>query len=388
MEFALSPAAAAIASEVRAFLAEYMTPELRDATHESGVLHDDAFYRALAAKGWLASALPGSDVQRDPFEMATIFNELERADAPFHAMATTLLVAGVMSVCAADTLREEVLPRLLAGDALVSLGYSEPDSGSDVAAARTKAVPLDDAHSRWRIDGQKMWTSLAQVASYVLLLARTNPNVPKHKGLTMFLVPLDTPGVTIMPIHTMGDEVTNTTFYDGVEIDDRFRVGEVDGGWSVMGVALAYERGVVGGVMEGVALYEAILEWARTGPPGERPIDTARWREALARARIDNEVSWLLGQRSAWLAAIGAMPSIEGSIAKLFTTTALQRHVESYQRLAGPVGLLRAGDPEALARGALDRAARHAPVTTIYGGTSEIQRNNIAERLLGLPKAR
>jgi alkylation response protein AidB-like acyl-CoA dehydrogenase len=387
MEFSVSPAVEAFTKEVRALLAEHYTDEQREAMHESGTFHDWDLHRALAARGWIAAGLPNGDEARDPFELATFFAELERVDAPFHGLATTMIVAGVLSHSARESLKARVLPEILAGEAVVALGYSEPDYGSDVAAITTRATPNGDGTS-WTINGQKMWTSLAHVASYVLLLTRTNTEVPKHKGLTMFLVPMDTPGVSLEPIRTMGDERTNITFYDDVVVPDEFRVGDIDGGWAVMGVALGLERGVVGGGGEGAFLWAHVLEWARTttGPDGRSFIESPGIRKAMARIRIDNEVSWLLTQRSAWIAARGGVPSIEGSMAKLFFTQAYQRAVGTLQNLAGAEGLVRSGSPGSLAEGLVERAARHAPVTTIYGGTTEIQRNNIAVRHLGLPR--
>src|SRR5262249_47712119 len=141
---------------------------------------------------------------------------------------------------ASDELKREVLPRILAGEAVFSLGYTEPGSGSDVAAAKTRAARDGD---HWVIDGQKMVTSGAHLAQYGFLLARTDPSAAKHKGLTMFLVPLDTAGVEIQPVHTLSGERTNVTYYNGVRIPDRYRVGGVNGGWAVIGYALEIEHG-------------------------------------------------------------------------------------------------------------------------------------------------
>lgn len=388
MEFSRSSRATSRAEEVRALLEERFPPGRREALRRAGAVHVPELHQELARRGWLEAALPGAVGERDPFEMAAVFGELELAGLPYGGIATTMIVAGVLWHSGSEWLKTEILPRILEGEVLVALGYSEPDCGSDVAAARTRAVPLDDRHTRWRVDGQKMWTSFAQLAQYVLLLARTNPGAPKHRGLTMFVVPVDTAGVTVRPVPTMGHELVNAVFYDEVVVDDRLRVGDVDGGWDVMGVALAFERGVVGGTLESTFLYEAVLGWARQGPPGDRPIDEPAWRAALARARVDNEVAWLLGQRSAWIAASGGLPSIEGSMAKLFATQAYQRAVRTYGELAGPAGFVAGGEQGAVAGGELERATRHAPVTTIYGGTTEIQRNNVAERHLGLPRTR
>ena len=144
----------------------------------------------------------------------------------------------------------------------MSLGYSEPDSGSDVASIKTRAIRDGD---EWVINGQKMFTTLAHEANYVFLLARTNPDVPKHKGLTMFLVPLDSPGIEIQPVHTVGGERTNATFYNDVRVSDHFRIGEVDGGWDVMTVALTFERGGFG-LSEADRVWEQAVAWAKDDP--------------------------------------------------------------------------------------------------------------------------
>jgi alkylation response protein AidB-like acyl-CoA dehydrogenase len=247
---------------------------------------------------------------------------------------------------------------------------------------------LDDEH--WEIDGQKMWTSLAEVSDWVLLLTRTNPDAAKHRGITFFLVPLDTPGIEIQEIKTLAGKRSNATFYDAIRVHDRWRVGEVDGGWEVMRVALAYERGVVGGLSDGIRLFEAGLEAARCmqRSDGSSLIDDPHVRERLVRTAIDNEVAQLLGARAAWVAGAGGLPGLEGSQAKLFATEAFTRASERLLDLLGPEGLLQGAESGAPARGFIETCWRYAPITTIAGGTSEIQRNNIAERMLGLPRAR
>jgi len=384
MEFATSDEVASFAAEVRQFLAEHLTAETREQMHRTGTVHDWALHRAIAARGWVAAAIPGASAARDPFEMAVLFRELELADAPYHGLATTMIVAGVLDQAGSEALKAKVLPEILAGNAIASLGYSEPDHGSDVAAASTRAVPTDGAGSSWTINGQKMWTTLAHVAQHVLLLTRTDPDVPKHRGLTMFLVPLDNPGITVQAVRTMASERTNVTFYDDVVVSGDCRVGEVNGGWRVMAIALGLERGVMGGTGMGEVLWHQARAWAEAAGM----IDRAPVREALARVRIDNEVSWLLTQRTAWIANTGGQPSIEGSMAKLFSSQAYQRAARRFQDLAGAEGLLSMDAPGTVAHGAIERSARHAAVTTIQGGTTEIQRNNIAERHLGLPSSR
>jgi alkylation response protein AidB-like acyl-CoA dehydrogenase len=386
MDFSLSPSAVDFRAEVKAFIAEHLTAEVVDQMHATGTFNDKAFNAALADAGLLAGAVPGYG-DRDPIELYILFNELEKAGAPYDGLAVTMLVAGVVNAVGTDFHRTRVLEKLLTGRLNCCLGYSEPDHGSDVASITTKAVRDGD---EWVITGQKMWTTMAHVSDWVVLLTRTNPGVPRHKGLTMFLVPMDTPGIEVQPVPTMATERTNATFYDEVRVGDEWRLGEVDGGWAVMGVALAFERGVMGGTNPAVPLLRHVRDWAggAASPDGGTMLQDPLLRERLARTAIGNQVSQLLTLRAAWIAATGGLPGLEGSMAKLYATGRYQQAVGWFQEMAGAEGLLSFGVDAAAADGWIDYDARHAPVTTIYGGTTEINRNNVAERHLGLPRDR
>jgi alkylation response protein AidB-like acyl-CoA dehydrogenase len=386
MDFSLSPSAVDFRAEVKAFIAEHLTAEVVDQMHATGTFNDKAFNAALADAGLLAGAVPGYG-DRDPIELYILFNELEKAGAPYDGLAVTMLVAGVVNAVGTDFHRTRVLEKLLTGRLNCCLGYSEPDHGSDVASITTKAVRDGD---EWVITGQKMWTTMAHVSDWVFLLTRTNPDVPRHKGLTMFLIPMDTPGIEVQPVPTMATERTNATFYDEVRVGDEWRLGEVDGGWAVMGVALAFERGVMGGTNPAVPLLRHVRDWAggAASPDGGTMLQDPLLRERLARTAIGNQVSQLLTLRAAWIAATGGLPGLEGSMAKLYATGRYQQAVGWFQEMAGAEGLLSFGVDAAAADGWIDYDARHAPVTTIYGGTTEINRNNVAERHLGLPRDR
>ena len=312
MDFSLGDRAEAFRSEVRTFLDGHLTADVIERMHATGTFNDKDFNAGLAEAGLLAGAVPGYG-DRDPIELYVLFNELEKAGAPYDGLAVTMLVAGVIHAVGTDFHRAEVLERLLTGRYNCCLGYSEPDHGSDVAAITTRAVRDGD---EWVIDGQKMWTTMAHEADWVILLTRTNPDVPKHKGLTMFLVPMDHPGIEVQPVPTMATERTNATFYDGVRVGDRWRLGEVDGGWSVMGVALAFERGVMGGTNPAVPLLRRVRQWAAetTSPDGGRMLDDPLLRERLARTAMANQVSQLLTLRAAWIAATGGLPGLELSL--------------------------------------------------------------------------
>ncbi|MEO6123583.1 MAG: acyl-CoA dehydrogenase family protein [Ilumatobacteraceae bacterium] len=380
MDFELTADAAAYRDLVRAIVAEHHTPAAVERQHRTGTFDNPELNRALAEAGLIERAVPGLGTG-DPIELWILFNEIEKAGAPVDALAVAVMIAGVVQRVGSDKQKAEVIPAVISGEALICMGYSEPDVGSDLASLTTKAERDGD---EWVINGAKMWTTMAHVARWVILLTRTDPTLARHKGLTMFLIPMDTPGIRVDPVHTMATERTNATFYDDVRVGDDCRLGEVNGGWTVMSIALSFERGVMGGTNQGVPLLGHTVEWAQSSGR----IDDRAVREKLARVAIDNHVAALLTQRSAWIAASGGLPGLEGSMTKLFASQAYQKASGWFQQMAGAQGLLQLHEPGAAADGWIEYDARHAPVMTIYGGTTEINKNNIAERHLGLPRAR
>ena len=388
MDFELPAAADAFRAEVRQFLAGNLTDDTIAATRD-GTIHSPALHRAIAERGWLSGAVPAElgGGGMDPVELCVLLEELQLHQAPVDALGVAVVTVSMILEHGNEHLRSTVVPRLLSGEALGCFGYSEPESGSDVAAARTRAARRGDG---WVIDGAKMWTTLAHVADYVLLLTRTNPDVPKHRGLTFFVVPLDTPGIEIQPVETMGTERSNATFYDDVALGDEWRLGEVDGGWTVMKTALKYERGIAGGQFPSPPVIEAAIDWAGTArrSDGSRPIDDDEVRHKLVRALIDVEVCRSFAYHTAALASKGAMFGVEGSMTKLFSSESYKKHCAWFLDMMGADGMLTHDDPEAHMGGRIEEHFRHAPVTAIYGGTSEINRNLVAEGLLGLPRSR
>ena len=389
MDFGLGDESATFRAEVRAFLSEHLTPEMRERAHRTGTHHDWEFHRRMAERGWLNAHWPEDEggQGRGALEMMAFHEELALAGAPVDGMGITMLVADVIRSVGTAEQKERILPAVLAGDCLFCLGYTEPDAGSDVAAVVTRARRDGD---EWVINGQKMFTTLAHEANYVFLLTRTTNEGPRHRGLTMFLVPMTLPGIDIQPVHTMGGERTNITFYTDVRVPDWLRVGPVDGGWDVMRVALAFERGGAMGTEIARHLRLAV-NWSRRsfGPGGGCPGDDPEVRATLARVAIRAEVGRLLNLRTIWDSAHNGVPNpVFGSMAKLYLTEALVASLSELLDRLGPAGVLQNGDPDAPAEGWLEAAFRHVPVTTIYGGTSEIQRSIVAERGLGLPRTR
>ena len=387
MDFALDPDALALRDEVRAFLAEHLTPDIVQHALSTGTMHDWGLHRKLCERGYLAAGWPTEvgGLGRSAVATTTLLQELYRAGAPVDGMGIAALVGATLLLRGTETQQQEVLPRILAGEVLCCLGYSEPDAGSDVAAVQTRAVRDGAA---WVVNGQKMFTTMAHEAEYVFLLTRTNPDVPKHQGLTMFLVPMASPGIEITPVETVGGERTNITFYTDVRVPDSCRVGEVDDGWSVMHAALVYERNS-SNWGEPAHLVASVAEWAATrDADGRRPLDDPGTQERLARWDTLVEVGRLLLYRAAWMAASGALPHVEGSMAQLWLPEAFVAASSDLLDLLGPEGLTRPREGTMVLGGLVEHAYRHAMVTTIYGGSSEVQREIISQRGLGLPRSR
>ena len=388
MDFRLGEKSEAVRREARAFLTEAFTPEVRETMEETGVHHSWDFHRKLVERGWLAPGWPKElgGQGRDPLEVLAFAEELQRAGAPTYGVGTTLMIAGVIRHIGTEEQKRLIIPPALRGELIIVLGFTEPESGSDVAAAQTRAVRDGD---QWTINGQKMFTTNAQEADYAFMLTRTNTEVPKHQGLTTFLVPLKQPGVEIRAVRTVSGERTNLTFYTDVRVDDSLRVGEVDGGWDTMAVGLTLERsGPQGG--QSFQLLAAMEHWAGTAVDGAgRPrADDPTVLARLGRAAAETAVTTLLARRSAWVQSTGGLPGVEGSMAKLFASEAVTRQGGDFMDMLGPDGVRSTGDPTAVEGGAAEFALRFALGATTYGGTSEIQRNIIAQRGLGLPRAR
>jgi alkylation response protein AidB-like acyl-CoA dehydrogenase len=384
VDFELGERSEAFRAEVREFLDEHMTPAVRERVRASGTMHDWELHKALAAKGWIAAGWPVEygGQGRSPLEMTAMREELKKRHVPVEGLGMTMLVTHTIRRCGTEAMKADIIPRAINGEILICLGYSEPQGGSDVASARTSAA-RDGEH--WVIDGQKVFTTMAETAQYVFLLTRTNTSVPKHKGLTMFLVPLDTPGITIDPIATLGGERTNQVFYDSVRVPDSARVGEVDGGWDVLMTALTYERSGIG---DDSRMYNTAVDVARKAPDdAPYSITTSVVRERLARMATDREVAKLLGRRSCWIESTGGIPTAESSMHKLFNAESHLRWSTELLDLLGPAGLREVGDPDAPADGDIVEEFRRAVILPIWGGSSEVQRRIIAERHLQLPRS-
>ncbi len=378
----MGEAADKLADEVRDFLTTELTDDIHNEVHRTGTHHDDGFVRKMAERGWMAPGWPQEDggIGLGPLQAHVLGEELQYAGAPLHGSATSRIVAGVIKVMGTDWLKDQILPRFLAGDLVLVQAWTEPECGSDIAAVRTAAVRDGD---NWVINGSKMFTTNAHIGDFALLLARTDTSVAKHRGLTTFVVPLDTPGIEVRAVYTASGERTNITFYDDVTIGDQWRVGDVNAGWASMTTALTLERAQpFGGSLR--SLRDRLTAAISSGALEASPDLLAR----MGRLTASGEISMLFGRRAAWVEDSGGTPGVEGSMGKLYESEAVTVQTAAVVDLLGPEGLRRSDDPEAPLDGWVEQLLRTSLGMTIYAGTSEVQRGIIAERGLGLPKSR
>lgn len=380
MDFRLGPAAEALREDVRAFLDEVVTPEIEEQVYRSGTSYDTGFNAGLVERGWFAPSLPveHGGAGQDPVEVLVLTEEQQRYDAPTYANGTSVMVAKVLVEAGTEEMKRDVVPKLLSGEAICVLGFTEPESGSDVAAAQCRAVRDGD---EWVINGSKMFTTNAHIADYVFLLTRTNTEVAKHKGLTTFLVPMKQPGVGVQAVYTLSGERTNITYYNDVRVPDSARIGDVDGGWRVMTVSLQDEHTSGYG-----ARVQRLLEEAEAWAKESGRIDDPDVRARLAKIAAEVEVSLLLQRRGIWMTVEGIVPEAEGPMSKLYSSEVYTRVSQDLFELLGPDALRSYLDPTAPVHGWIEYAVRFALGTRIYAGTSEVQRNIVSQRGLGLPR--
>jgi alkylation response protein AidB-like acyl-CoA dehydrogenase len=384
IDFDLGEDARALAEEVDAFFAATLTPELKAHAHHSWQGHHPYVHKKMAEANLLFPAWPKEKGGRGatPYARYAAAEVWARYGWSGHATGTTLMIAAMVDRFGSEKARKDVLEPILAGDIVCSLGYSEPGSGSDVFAAQTKATRDGDG---WRIDGTKMFTSGAEMSSYVLMLCRTNPDVAKHKGLTMFIVPLKTEGVTVQPVHTFQDERTNITFYDGVRIPDDYRLGDVDGGVRTMSAALELEHGGSGFARALAALATAAEEICREVTQDGRPlIEHASAQMRLARTLTHSLVSEMLALRALWAAENKIDVPAAGPMSKMFSSEKFLEDSSDLLNLTAPLSLSKREGPAEV----INVSYRFAHGATIWAGTSEVHRSMIAERVLGLPRSR
>ncbi len=361
----------AFQDELRAFLATIVTDKVIARDRETGENFDEGVHLALGAKGYLAADFRDESDGGFSRLRRRIWNlEIGRAHTPWFHWGTTAMVARAVEQFGSPELKSEVLPKVLSGRFRLCLGYTEPEGGSDVATCKTRAVRDGDG---WIINGSKMFTSNAQNAQYVYLITNTDPDAPKHQSLTMFLVPLDTPGVEIQPLRTVDGDRTNITYYSDVRVEDKYRLGDVNAGWTVLRDALNDEHGTVerdaDGLQKLAAMTEHLLLLAEA-------VD-----KVAARAVDEDSVKYRLGRSIARMEAAMSTPEMFGRVAIAQTMRDVSPDLMD---IMGAASGLPVGTDGAPADGGAEYIFRLASPTGIYGGTLEVFRNMIAQHALGL----
>lgn len=373
----------ALRAELRSYFAALLPDDVRvalGAPGEGGELYRE-LVRKIGADGWLGIGWPVEfgGQGRPATDQFIFYDEAQRAGAPM-PMVTLNTVGPMLMRYGTDEQKAQFLPAILRGDVLFAIGYTEPEAGTDLASLRTRARRDGDTYV---IDGSKVFTSGAHEAEWVWLAARTDAEAPKHKGISIILVPTGAAGVTITPIHTVGGMRTNATYYDGVRVPVANRVGEEHAGWSMITGQLNHER-VALAAWGGLAhrLWEDVRDWARATGASSLPCV----RADLARTHAQLEAMKLLNWKMASAVAADALQPADASAVKVFGTEIV---IDVYQSLLGVVGAegyVRMGSPGAVLRGELERAARWAQVNTFGGGVNEVQRELIAMFGLDLPR--
>jgi alkylation response protein AidB-like acyl-CoA dehydrogenase len=389
MDFKDTPEDAAFRAEVRAFLAKELPIDLRaadDAILGVGIGEDERerdWLRTLAKRGWVAPAWPkayggaGLSVMQQ-----FVFNEeMARAAAPRPNFLAIGLAGPTIIVHGTEEQKKEHLSGILSGETFWCQGFSEPGSGSDLASLQTRAVQDGDD---FVINGQKIWTSGAHRAQRMMLLARTDTEAPKHKGISYLLLDMKAPGVTVRPLTNMADTPSfNEVFFDNVRVPKKDLLGELNRGWYVATTTLDFERS---GIINAVSLQQLVREIAEYARAHPRANALAALRHEIVERAIEAEIAIVFSYRVATMQAKGMVPAQEASITKLFGSELAQRISRTAVKVAGLYGELIEGSPRAPAGGRFDAWYRISIGSTLAGGTSEIQRSVIAQRGLGLPR--
>ncbi len=371
----------AFLDEVRTFLRTHVTDEVRRRDRETGENFDEGVHLAAGAAGYLTADLkPESDGGFNPVRRRIWELEKGRARMPSYHTGTTAMIARTVEPFASQQIKDEVLAAVHTGHVRLCLGFTEPEGGSDVATCKTRAVRDGDG---WIINGSKMFTSNAHNSQYVFLITNTDPHAPKHKSLTMFLVSMNTPGIEIQGIRTIDGDRTNITYYSDVRVDDRYRIGEVNGGWTVLRAALNAEHGIVERDTEGLQKTAAMAEF---GVQMAEAIDTiaamATQEDADGRRLLDNQsVRYRLGHSIARTEAALSTPQMFGRVAVVQTIRDVTPVLMDILGTASSLPVETDGSPD---NGSVEYLFRLALPAGIYGGTLEVFRNMIAEHALGL----
>ncbi|MGH9211778.1 MAG: acyl-CoA dehydrogenase family protein [Acidimicrobiales bacterium] len=386
MHVAYTPEQEELRRTLRAYFADLMTPEVREeaARGDTGGQHCLAAVRQMGRDGWLGLGWPAEygGQGRGDVDQMIFFDEAWRAGAPIPFL-TINTVGKTIQEFGSDQQKDFFLPKILAGELHFSIGYTEPTAGTDLASLRTTATRDGD---EWVVSGQKIFTSLASYADYIWLAVRTDPDAPKHKGISIFLVPTTAPGFSYTKIDTMVNASTFTTYYDDVRVTADAVVYGVNRGWDLIVNQLNYERVSLAPAGMFSRQYEDVVAWAATTKlpgSGQRVIDQEWVQVSLARVHAQLDVLKLLN----WKVASSEHPNAaDASATKVFGTEFFVEGYRTLMEVLGPAAIYDRGSPGAVLAGRLARSVQGALILTFGGGVNEIQRDLVALFGLGLPR--
>lgn len=394
MNITFTPEQKALQLEVRDYMSHLMTDtmraEMKDPEYfEGGGPEFRRLMKKMGKDGWIALSWPKEYGGREatPIEQYIFTEEVMKAGFPYPFL-TTEAIGPVLADHGNDMVKKKVVQGILDGEVVIAIGYSEPDAGTDLASLKTRAT--QQANGNWLINGQKIWTSLANFSDYIWIAARTDQDAAKpHKGISMFLVPADNPGFSHTAIHTLGVR-TNATYYQDLELSDEWRVGEINKGWGLITGQLNRERLSLVNHGPVYQLYQEVAEWAadNKNSDGEQLLNKAWVRSNLAKVKTGLQALRLICLKQAWAMGEGTLTMEQASTAKVYGT---EFFVEAYRLLLeilGHNGLIQADSPGAILKGKLEHRYRVGSILTFGGGCNEVQREIIAGAGLWMPRGR
>ncbi len=386
MNFSWDPELEQFKQQVRRF-AQQQSADLPPTTGEGEDTSTNEHLRAIKQdmddRGWARQAWPVEygGGGKSPWYQYVLVEELSYYGIPMTDISIGSVLPAIMNH-GTEEQKKKYVPAILDGKVTFAIGYSEPNAGTDLASLETRATRDGDD---WVINGQKLWTSGAHMSTHLWLAARTDPNAPKHRGISMFILPLNTPGISVRPIFTMGGGRTNETFYEDVRVPGDSLIGEEGRGWYTVANALDHERVTIAPLGGLVCLYDQLIDYLKKEKP-ELLKDRAVGLR-LAELKLDLHVQRALKLKNAAIIAAGGTPTMEASMTKVWSSELKYRLNSMAMDLLGRYGAQsRESGDVAPVDGIFDSGYRNSPVTRFGGGTNEVQRNIIAQRGLGLPR--
>ena len=386
MDFEMPAEVLDFRAQVQDFIATHRTPEL-DAEIAEHHIHGygpaaQAFMQAMAREGLAAVAWPEEygGQGKGALYLWALAEECSREGVPFDTL-TFISVGPMIMRNGTEEQKQDILPKVLRGEMNFAIGYTEPNAGTDLASLQTRATRDGD---EWVINGQKIYTSSAHLATHVWLAARSDPDAPKHRGISTYVLPLNTPGITVRPLWVMGEGRTNETFYEDVRIPADSLIGEENRGWYIVSGALDLERVAIGTYRPLEKTVEDLLDHIKAERPELQ--GDAFARNAVADALMRVEVARALATNNAAMVHSGLIPTMEASMGKVWTSDSRERINDAFMDLLGRSGGMQVEAEGAPLDGELEAAWRSAPPGRFGGGTNDIQRRINANRGLGLPR--